>query len=118
MLDSFFVCFQKQSKYKPGVTWHKFAKKWTAFFTINGKSVYLGSSDNEIDCAKIINQKCVELGLEKRFPELGCLKPSEKNKSAKVTIIFCKCCIPFFFRNSRSITESLGINLIKNGELG
>ena len=57
---------------------------------INGKTTYIGSSDNEIDCAKFINQKCVELGLEKRFPELDCLKPPEKKKkeTAKVTILF------------------------------
>ena len=90
--------FQKQSKFN-GVSWHKSIKKWTAFFTINGKSVYIGSSDNEIDCAKILNQKCVELGLKKRFPELDCLKlPVKKKKKAKViTNSFCKC-IPFFFQ--------------------
>lgn len=40
--------------------------------------------ENEEECAKFINHKCVELGLEKRFPELDCLKPPEKKKSSEV----------------------------------
>ena len=75
-----FLFFQKQSRFQ-GVQWNQRRKKWFARMTINGKRTYLGSSENEEECAKFINHKCVELGLQKRFPELDCLKPSDRRKA-------------------------------------
>jgi hypothetical protein len=40
------------SVYK-GVYWHKDGKKWRGQIKLNGKTIYLGSFDNELDAAKV-----------------------------------------------------------------
>lgn len=54
------------SKYK-GVNWHK-NNKWQARIGFNGRRIYLGLFDNQIDAAVAYDRKAVEL-----FGEFACL---------------------------------------------
>jgi hypothetical protein len=49
--------FQKpsRSRYK-GVDWAKDMKRWRARILVNGKRIYLGSFENEIDAAKAYDE--------------------------------------------------------------
>ena len=53
-------CKGSSSKYK-GVTWDKKDKKWRAQIVLNKKHYYLGLYRNEIDAAKIYNERAKEL---------------------------------------------------------
>jgi len=48
------------SKYK-GVTYHKRNKKWEAKIILNGKFIYLGGFDDEIEAALAYDRKAAEL---------------------------------------------------------
>ena len=48
------------SLYK-GVSWHKRDKKWKSQIMINGKNIYLGYFNNEIEAARAYNEKAIEL---------------------------------------------------------
>lgn len=50
-----------------GVSWHKDARKWTAYICVQGKPVHLGSFDNEEEAASIRDQKVTELGLKSKL---------------------------------------------------
>jgi len=50
----------KTSKYK-GVVWHKQLKKWQTSIMLNRRSVYLGCFVDEIDAARIYDEKAKEL---------------------------------------------------------
>ena len=62
------------SKYK-GVSWHKRQKKWVGSIKFNGKNIYLGQSDNELDIAKAYNKAALEF-----FKEFACLNKNEKGE--------------------------------------
>ena len=48
------------SKYK-GVSWIKRDKKWRPQIMINGKTIHLGSFNNEAEAARAYNEKAIEL---------------------------------------------------------
>jgi hypothetical protein len=48
------------SKYK-GVSWHSGRNKWHTQIKINKKVIFLGQYDNEIEAAKVYDNKAIEL---------------------------------------------------------
>ena len=58
-----------ESKYI-GVIWVKNQKKWKGQVCYRGKRHYLGISTDEKVMALKVNEKCIELGIPPRNPEL------------------------------------------------
>lgn len=48
------------SQYK-GVAWHEKVGKWVAYIMKDGKRKHLGYRDSEIECAKLYDEKAVEM---------------------------------------------------------
>lgn len=60
----------KRSQYK-GVSWLKHSNKWQIQVHCNGKRVYSDTHPDELTAALLVNQKCVELGIPLKNPELN-----------------------------------------------
>jgi hypothetical protein len=54
---------KRVSQYR-GVTWHVRAGKWIAQIKVDGKPVYIGQFDDEIEAAKAFNEVARSLGRE------------------------------------------------------
>ena len=59
-----------KSKYV-GVVWNRASKKWTAKVGIEGKKVFLGNFDKEVDAARAFDARAAPLGMPVNFPGLG-----------------------------------------------
>jgi len=71
---------KKKSLYK-GVCWNRKTKKWVAHSWHEGpngkkKLHSLGSFDNELEAAKVVNYKCAELGMKLKNPGVGIQPPA------------------------------------------
>jgi len=60
----------KKSQYK-GVSWLKHSNKWQIQVHCNGKRVYSDTHPDELTAALLVNQKCVELCIPLKNPELN-----------------------------------------------
>lgn len=55
---------RKGSSIYKGVSWHKKAKKWIAYFFINNKLNHLGLFENQDDAGQVVNDEIRKYGLE------------------------------------------------------
>jgi hypothetical protein len=60
----------KKSRYK-GVSWLKHSNIWQIQVHHNGKRVYSDTHPDELTAALLVNQKCVELGIPLKNPQLN-----------------------------------------------
>jgi hypothetical protein len=78
-----------------GVSWHKARGKWKAQVNENGKTEYLGLFTCKIEAARVINEKWIEMGWQKKGRELNDLE------SIKCS---CECCVRGASRSERYLT--------------
>jgi len=76
---------KKTSQYK-GVHYYKQRGKWSAAFYLEGKKMFAGYCNNELDAAKRVNQLCEKFGIPHKNPGINAI-PSEqwepKQKTSK-----------------------------------
>ena len=67
-----------------GVCWDKLTGKWKAQVQENGKRKYLGHYNCKVEAARVVNDKWIEMGWDKKGRELNDLESIECS---------CKCCV-------------------------
>ena len=89
--DVLFFCFQKKkrdtSKFA-GVSLYKDRSKYLARFIHEKKNYFCGYFSNELEAAKAVNAKCIDLDIPLRNPEVGLPqnKPQVRFISNKVKV--------------------------------
>ena len=70
-------CFE--SNYR-NVRWDRKSRRWRANFQYNKKDLWIGKFETDFEAAVAVNEKCKELGIELRNPEvLGKKREVTKN---------------------------------------
>lgn len=67
-----------------GVSWHKSSGKWSARVLEDGKRKYLGIYNCKTEAARVVNEKWIEMGWDKKGRELNDLESIECS---------CECCV-------------------------
>ena len=71
--DILSFCFQKKVGTKgqfKGVSFYKVRSNWEAKITHEGNRHFLGYFSTELEAAQAVNEKCVELGIPLKNPEI------------------------------------------------
>jgi len=70
---------REHQKYKTsqfrGVCWNAARKKWKSVVGHNGAAYSCGHFETELDAAKAVNRKCLELGIDVRNPQIMSSEP-------------------------------------------